>query len=244
MTNSVRNPLKGYILTIDGPAGAGKGTLGKGLSYRYRLKYLDTGTLYRTVAYKVSKVNGSFDDDTDALAALKEFNYDFKHKGNNQFAVYLDGEDITSDIRTMAAGVNAAKVARFPSVRAALHDFQVQYANKNKDLYGVLLDGQDTGTSICPNADFKFFLDASPEVRAERRHIELIERGHPDNYENILQGIKQRDELDRNRPVSPLKPADDAFIIDTSTIDAYTVLRKVIKRIEETTGVTKSSMAE
>jgi len=244
MTKQVQNPLKGYTLTIDGPASAGKGTLGKALSYRYRLKYLDTGTLYRTVAYKVKEAGGSFKTDKDALKILKDFNFDFKHAGNNQFIVLLDNKDITSKIRTMEVGIDAAKVAVFSKVREELNKFQVEYANINKELYGVLMDGRDIGVTICPNADFKFFLEASAETRAKRRHIELIEHGNQDTYENILKGIKQRDELDRNRAHSPLKPAKDAFIIDTTKIDAYTVLRKVIKSIEEKTGVTKSISAE
>lgn len=220
------NVLKGKIVAVDGPAGAGKGTLCKMLAYHYRLKYLDTGTLYRTLAYKVALNGGDPASAEYALRAFEHFNYDFRHVGNNEFSVFLDDIDITPHIRTMGAGVNASKISQLPEVRERLKVFQVEYANLWKDRVGVILDGQDIGTVICPNADFKFFIDASQEVRADRRHKELIERGHPDSFDNILAGIKHRDDNDRNREHAPLRAADDAMLIDTSTMTASEVLQR------------------
>lgn len=221
---AAKNPLAGHVVAIDGPAGAGKGTLAKALAFHYRMKYLDTGTLYRTLALCVVQTGGDPADEADALAAFDHFDFDFRHIGNNMFAVFLAGKDITADIRTMAAGVNASKIAKLTAVRNRLKAFQVDYAHHWQHRTGVILDGQDIGTVICPEATFKFFIDASAEVRAERRHKELVERGQPDSFQTILAGIKDRDQRDRTRPQAPLVPADDAVIIDTSHLDAAQVL--------------------
>ena len=227
-TSLKTHPLKGKVIAIDGPAGAGKGTLATFLARVYRLKYLDTGTLYRTVGYLTLKNGGNPSHEADAIASCDLTNYDFKHIGNNQFRVFWKQEDITTQLRTMETGDAASKVAFFTSVRKALHQFQVKYASTWQPVYGVILDGRDIGTSICPDADFKLFLDAAPEKRAKRRMIELEERGISASYEEVLSQIIERDARDRGRKDSPLKPADDALIIDTTKLNTTDVQQAVL----------------
>ena len=217
----------GKVIAIDGPAGAGKGTLATSLARVYRMKYLDTGTLFRTVAYNTLKAGGNPSTEADALAGCQLDSFNFRHIGNNQFRAFLGDEDITHHIRSREVGAGASKVAFFPSVRQKLKDFQVDYAVNWAGEYGVILDGRDIGTVICPQADFKFFLDASAEVRAQRRCDDLEQRGYEANYQEVLAEILERDARDRGRTEAPLKAADDAHIIDTGTMDATEVLQHI-----------------
>lgn len=228
---NTQHPLKGKIVSIDGPAGAGKGTLATNLAREYRMKYLDTGTLYRTVAYKVLKAGGDPGKEDDALKACDLSDFDFKHVGNNQFRAFLGEQDVMTEIRSQKVGQGASKAAFFTSVRAALKDFQVEYAKHWSDVYGVILDGRDIGTVICPNADFKFFIDADPEVRAKRRIAELESRGYKANFEETLSEILERDARDRGRKDAPLKPAEDAYALDSSHKNELQVLKEVIDYI-------------
>lgn len=231
MIMTQRNPMIGKVIAIDGPAGAGKGTLATSLAREYRMKYLDTGTLYRTVAYKVLRAGGDPAREEDALKACDLSDYDFKHMGNNKFCVLLDGEDVMSELRTQSVGQGASKVAFYTSVRSALKQFQIEFAEKWAIQYGVILDGRDIGTVICPGADYKFFIDADPEVRAHRRIEELKSRGHQANFEETLSEILERDARDRGRKDAPLKPADDAYVVDTSHKNALQVLQMVMDYI-------------
>lgn len=227
-TPTEKNPMIGKIIAIDGPAGAGKGTLATNLARVYRMKYLDTGTLYRTVALKVIKAGGNPAVESDAVQGCDLSDFDFKHIGNNQFCAFIAGENVMKEIRSQHVGQGASKVAFFPAVRKALFEFQVQYAKKWSGEYGVILDGRDIGTVICPTADFKFFLDASPEIRAKRRIQELESRGHSANYQETLAEVLERDARDRGREDAPLKPADDGYIIDSTDKDELQVLTEVM----------------
>tara|TARA_R110000868_G_scaffold218576_1_gene468884 strand:- start:27749 stop:28468 length:720 start_codon:yes stop_codon:yes gene_type:complete len=223
-----QNPCIGKIISIDGPAGAGKGTLATNLARVYRMKYLDTGTLYRTVAYKTMQMGGNPAIEEDALKGCDLSDFDFRHTGNNIFCAFLDGVDVMNKIRTIEVGQGASKVAFFPSVRKALKKFQIDFAEKWAAEYGVILDGRDIGTVICPHADFKFFLDATPDVRARRRIEELASRGLSANYQETLSEVIERDARDRGREEAPLKPADDGYLIDSSHKSEVQVLTEVV----------------
>jgi cytidylate kinase len=231
MRKKETNPLVGKVIAIDGPAGAGKGTLSTSLAREYRMKYLDTGTLYRTVAYKVLQAGGDPGKEEDALKGCHLSDYDFKHIGDNQFRVFLDGQDVMAELRSLKVGQGASKVAFFTSVRSALKDFQVEFSKKWAAEYGVILDGRDIGTVICPDADFKFFIDADPEERAKRRIEELHARGYEASFEETLSEILERDARDRGRKDAPLKPAKDAYMVDSSDKNALQVLEMVMKYI-------------
>ncbi len=190
-----------FLVAIDGPAAAGKGTLAERLAGHLGLPYLDTGLLYRTIG-KLMAERG-FDLDDGELAG--------------QFAAGLDPRDLKRpDLRGREAGELASRVAVHPQVRAALVDFQRAFATTPP---GAVLDGRDIGTVICPDADVKIFVTASPEVRARRRTDELAAKGRDVRYETILAETRERDERDSNRATAPLRPADDAVILDTSTLD-------------------------
>ncbi|MCE1237852.1 MAG: (d)CMP kinase [Hyphomicrobiales bacterium] len=199
MTDAVR--LRPFVVAIDGPAAAGKGTLALRLAEALGLPHLDTGLLYRAIG-KLMAERG-FDLDDPLLAG--------------QFAEALDPEDLKrGDLRGREAGELASRVAVHPPVRAALVQFQRDFAARAP---GAVLDGRDIGTVICPQADVKIFVTASPEVRARRRTDELLAKGREVAYETILAETKERDERDSGRAVAPLKPAEDAVVLDTSSLD-------------------------
>ncbi|UKJ74299.1 (d)CMP kinase [Azospirillum brasilense] len=198
----------GLVIAIDGPAAAGKGTLSKRIAQAYGFAHLDTGALYRAVGVGVLRAGG---DPADAEAAA-------------QAARALRPEDgILNDpaLRNDEAAQAASKVAVVPAVRAALLDFQRRFAAAPPGgAPGAVLDGRDVGTVVCPNADAKLFVTASVEVRAERRLKELRERGIPAIPSDVLEDMKARDARDSQRTVAPLLPAADAFVLDTSALDA------------------------
>lgn len=202
------------IIAIDGPAAAGKGTLAQNLAKKFNYAFLDTGRLYRAVGYAVLQAGK---DPSDALAAEEEAKK-LKPESINKL---LDNPAL----REESSGDAASKVAVIPAVRAALLDLQRDFAKNpffidGTPAKGAVLDGRDIGTVVCPDADVKFFVTASAEVRAERRYKELLERGKKADYDTILKDVKARDERDSNRAAAPLKAADDAFILDTSTLNA------------------------
>ncbi|MDK9695760.1 MAG: (d)CMP kinase [Siculibacillus sp.] len=194
-------PFRPFVVAIDGPAAAGKGTLALALADRLGLPHLDTGLLYRAIG-KLMAIRG-FDLDDAELAG--------------EFARALDPEDLKrDDLRGREAGELASRVAVHPQVRAALVDFQRAFAARPP---GAVLDGRDIGTVICPDAQVKIYVTASPEVRARRRTDELLAKGRDVRYETILAETKERDDRDANRAVAPLRPAPDAVVLDTSDLD-------------------------
>ena len=212
-------------IAIDGTAASGKGTLGKKLSDKYSFPYLDTGLLYRKVAYELIK------DNKVNTTELEQTSCDF--------AMILNFKELkNTNLRNEDVAKLASKIATFPNLRKILNNKQKEFNNSSKKKFGgCILDGRDIGTTILPNADFKFFITASLEIRAKRRLLEknisfLHENDEKCMFQNLLRQMKERDNFDRNRKSSPLVPADDAHIIDTTHIDADELLSKVCKIIE------------
>lgn len=206
------------IIAIDGPAASGKGTLAKRVAEHFGYHCLDTGLLYRAVARDVEGKGFRLDDVWAAVAAARSLDA----------ATFADPA-----LRGTAAGDKASVVARIPEVRAALLDYQRAFARQAP---GAVLDGRDIGTVVCPDADVKIFVVASPEVRARRRFLEHQTRGEPIRYETVLADIKDRDERDMNRAVAPLKPAADALILDTSELDIEGSLQAALALIRGKVG--------
>lgn len=206
------------VIAVDGPAASGKGTLGRRLAARFGYAYLDTGLLYRAVAWKVLSAGGDPGEADRAQAAARAI-------GADDLAPAALREDRVAN----AAGVVAAN----PAVREALVAYQRGFAARPPDAApGAVIDGRDIGTVICPDADHKIFVDADLKVRARRRLKELQERGVDSIYSRVLRDMKERDDRDRNRPVAPLVPAEDAFVLDTTSLDADAALALAIGFIE------------
>lgn len=202
------------IITVDGPAASGKGTLAKRLAKHYGLPHLDTGLLYRGVGYLMLQGNHALDD-TAAAARVAHAMDPSK----------LDSEVLRSD----EIGEAASRVAAIPGVRAALLKLQQDFARQPG---GAVLDGRDTGTVIAPDADVKLFVTASPEERARRRHVELATRRTPVEYCAVISDIRKRDERDSERAIAPLKPAPDAVLLDTTQLDIEAAFRAAIEIVE------------
>lgn len=201
----------GINIAIDGPSGAGKSTLARKLAAKLDFIYVDTGAMYRTIGLYIYR-KGIDPQDTDGVAAvLPEIKVDLSFVDGEQ-RVYLNGEDVSSEIRLHEVSQYASLTSAIPAVRAYLFDMQQALAAENN----VIMDGRDIGTVVLPNADVKIFLTARPEVRAQRRYDELIERGQAVGFEQVLADVQRRDDQDMNRPVAPLKPAEDSIILDTS----------------------------
>ncbi|MCK5777302.1 MAG: (d)CMP kinase [Rhodospirillales bacterium] len=200
------------IIAIDGPAAAGKGTLARRVAEALGYAYLDTGSLYRATAKKV--LDQQIDPDDE--------------QGCTVVALNLTPTDLkVAGLRSEEVGQAASKVSAIPGVRSALLRFQRDFAANPPDgKTGAVLDGRDIGTVVCPDADIKFFVTASTEVRAERRFKELREAGEDVIYARVLEEMRERDERDTNRAVAPLKPAEDATVIDTSGLDADQVFEQ------------------
>lgn len=198
-------------IAIDGPAGAGKSTVAKGLAKKLGYIYVDTGALYRAIGvYALRK--GINTKDADGVGnVLKYITVELKFVDGVQ-KVFLCGEDVSVDIRTPDASMAASNVSAIPSVRAFLLDLQRDIAKKNN----CLMDGRDIGTVVLPNAQIKIFMTADVEERAMRRYKELQEKGIDDSYEQVLAEMKERDYQDSNRPIAPLKPAEDSIMFDST----------------------------
>lgn len=230
--DKTRNPLAGYALTVDGPTASGKGTLAKALARRWRLKFLDTGAVYRAVALSVLNAGKNPSDGEAALAVAKNLSFDFKHKGNNEFGVWVDGREVTDTLRSLEVGQAASVVAVQLPVRAALLDFQVNYGKHWKDLVGVVLDGRDTGARICPGAEVKLFLTADVKERARRRWLEQQARGVNVPVSHVEAEIAARDARDRDNTII----CPDAVVIDGTDMDAHEVLKAAITAVEAKIG--------
>ena len=207
------------IIAVDGPAASGKGTLARRLAAHFGLAHLDTGLLYRAVAARLLKAGGDPADASAAGAAAKAM-------------TLAELEDAA--LRDTAVGIAASHVAAIPAVRAALVEFQRRFAHHPPDgKRGAVLDGRDIGTVICPEAEAKLYVTASRAVRAERRHKELLESGVDSIYARVLQDLEERDARDAARAAAPLKPAADAFLLDTTALDADQAFKRALDYVLE-----------
>lgn len=214
-------------VAIDGPAGAGKSTIAKAAAKELGFIYVDTGALYRAVAYNAVKT-GAIDDEQKIINMLDSTKVELKYVNGVQ-AVYLNGEDVSAFIRTPEISMGASKVSAIPQVRAFLLNLQREIASANN----VIMDGRDIATVVLPNADVKIFLFASPECRAERRYKELIEKGESVIFDDVLKDVNQRDYQDSHREIAPLKPSDDSIMADTSELTLQESIDLIVNTIKE-----------
>lgn len=203
------------IIALDGPAASGKGTLARRIARELGYSHLDTGKLYRAVGMAVLRQGGDPSDAAAAEAAARTLDTDT-----------LDDPELGDD----AAAQAASKVSAIPAVRAALLEMQRAFAARSP---GAVLDGRDIGTVVCPEADVKLYVTASDEIRAKRRHKELLDRGKVSIYARVLQDLKERDARDSARSVAPMKPADDAVVLDTTVLDAEAAYAAAMERIRD-----------
>jgi len=204
----------GFVIAVDGPAASGKGTIARALAEHYGLPHMDTGLLYRAVALNLWRWGGDPNIEFEALRACDDLGF--------------DPDD--PELRSEPVSRIASKVSSYSSVRSALLDRQRDFAAQPG---GAVLDGRDIGTVVAPDADAKLFVTASAEVRAQRRVRELLERGMPAHFEDVLLDIKSRDERDSTRETAPLRKADDAALLDTSELDVEQAIAEAIRLVEE-----------
>lgn len=215
-------------VAIDGPAGAGKSTLARKAAAELGFIYVDTGALYRTVGLKFSKMGYDTELDCDVSSILKDTTVDIRFVGGEQH-VFLDGADVSEEIRTPVASMMASAVSAKSEVRAFLLDMQRKLAREND----VLMDGRDIGTVVLPNATVKIFLTASAEERARRRYDELIAKGMKVSFKEVFDDMVQRDYNDSHREIAPLKQADDAVLADTTGLNPEESLELILKIVKD-----------
>ncbi len=215
-------------IALDGPAGAGKSTVAKGVAKELGFIYVDTGALYRTVGLKFLREGYDTELNCDIDAVLKTIAVDIKFIAGTQH-VFLNGEDVSEAIRTPEASMMASAVSAKPPVRAFLLEMQRKLARENN----VLMDGRDIGTVVLPNATLKFFVTASVEERANRRYKELKEKGMDVNYDDIYKDIETRDYNDSHREIAPLKPAEDSVMFDTTGNTLEESIEQLLAMIKE-----------
>ena len=210
---------KGFVIAVDGPAASGKGTIARALAQHFDLPHMDTGLLYRAVALKLWRWGGDPNVEFEALRACDDLGFD----------------PSDAELRSEPVSKIASRVSSYPSVRAALLERQQAFARQTG---GAVLDGRDIGTVIAPDAVVKLFVTATADVRAQRRMRELMERGMPAHYNDVLIDIRARDERDSQRDAAPLRQADDAILLDTSELDADQAIAEAIRLVTERLAAT------
>ncbi|MBR2714863.1 MAG: (d)CMP kinase [Ruminococcus sp.] len=216
-------------IAIDGPAGAGKSTIAKLAAKSLGFIYVDTGALYRTIGLCAYRNNICSKDVDAIIKMLEDMKVELAFNENHEQIVLLNGEDVSSLIRTPEISMYASDVSAIPRVRAFLLDLQRNMAKTNN----IIMDGRDIGTVVLPDAKIKIFLTASAKVRAKRRYDELIEKGMDVKFEDVLSDVETRDYNDSHREVAPLKPADDSIIVDTSDLDLEQSVEKLLSIMKE-----------
>ena len=222
----------GTIITVDGPSGAGKGTLCYALAEKLGYALLDSGAIYRVTALAALQRKTDLTNELALAELARHLDIQFIPQ-NGEVNILLAGMNVSHLIRTQEVADAASKVAVFPEVRSALLQLQQDFAKND----GLIADGRDMGTVVFPNAQVKLFLDASAEERAKRRYKQLQNKGINGNFEQILAEIKERDFRDRNREIAPLKPADDALLLDSTTLSIGEVIDQALAYIREKVSV-------
>ena len=220
---------KTISIAIDGPAGAGKSTIAKRLAKELGYYYVDTGAIYRTVAYFMDLLDVSPKDVDGVSRYIDELTIEIEYDEDGLQHMIMNGMDVTEDIRTPDISQKASLVSAHGVVRDMLLDMQRDVAKK----HNVIMDGRDIGTVVLPRAQIKIFLTASAEVRAQRRYLELQAKGSKDTFEKVLSEIKKRDHQDSTRAIAPLKQAKDAILVDTSEMDidqAVAAIREIVSK--------------
>ncbi|OOF59001.1 (d)CMP kinase [Rodentibacter myodis] len=218
----------GMIITVDGPSGAGKGTLCYALAEKLGYALLDSGAIYRVTALAALKSSVDLTDESALASLARDLEIQFIPE-EGEVKIVLNDEDVSHLIRTQEVADAASKVAVFPKVRAALLQLQQDFAKND----GLIADGRDMGTVVFPTAQVKLFLDAGAEERAKRRYKQLQNKGINGNFAQILAEIKERDFRDRNREVAPLKPAEDALLLDSTTLSIDEVVAQALAYIQQ-----------
>ena len=221
------------VIAVDGPSGVGKGTISQLLTRRFGWHFLDSGALYRLTALAARRQDVAFDDLAGLARVARELPVEFRPVELGDVEVFLEGQEVSKEIRTEQAGNDASKVAAVPAVREALLERQRAF----RLAPGLVADGRDMGTTVFPDAPLKIFLTASARVRAERRYKQLKDKGFDANLHSLFVEIEERDERDRNRAVSPLRPAGDAVVIDTSDMGIEQVLAAVLAECRTRLGL-------
>ena len=224
---------KHISVAIDGPSGAGKSSIARKTAQTFGFLYVDTGAIYRTVGLAVFRKGISSHDKEKVLALLPELDFSLGYGEDGLQHMHLFGEDVTSAIRMPEISLYASDVSAYPEVRAFLMETQRSLARTND----VIMDGRDIGTVVLPEAGLKIFLTASPEARARRRLLELQRKGQDVSFEQVLSDMRLRDENDTNRSASPLRPAEDAVLVDTTDLDLDESCEAVASLIRERFGL-------
>lgn len=215
--------MNNLVIAIDGPAGAGKSTIAKIIAKRLNINYIDTGAMYRAVTLKCLQHNVNIADESAVIELARKTEIDFKD--NN---IYLDGKIVNEEIRTIEVTNNVSNVAKIKEVRYLMVDVQREIGKRSS----VILDGRDIGSYVFPNADYKFFLIATPEERGSRRYKELVEKGVEVKLQDVIDDIIKRDEIDSSREFAPLVKAEDAIEIDTTGKSIDEVVESVLNKIK------------
>ena len=222
-----------YSIAVDGPSGAGKSTLAKALARELNIIYVDTGAIYRTIGLEVSRRGLDPKNEAEVSAILPELSIRMEYEDDGLQHMFLNGEDVTADIRLPSISLYASDVSALPAVRAFLLEMQRELARRNC----VIMDGRDIGTVVLPDAEVKIYLTASAEERAKRRFLELAARGAGKTYQEVLEEQRLRDDNDMHRAIAPLKPAEDSVIVDTTELDFEQSKQAVLSIIRERVGV-------